>query len=324
MASLFNNSIGVIMTSKYKNKINPFEDLRSDAQNSNCGIYKITNLKNNKAYIGQSTDIKSRWNNHKRELKNDIHRNSHLQNAFNKYGEEAFEFRILEETFEENLDDAEEYWIDYFDSTNPRKGYNLREGANSYKHRQEIQEQVNLVRQLRKEERHYFKMRHINNKGGLTKLYEMAKENKTLKDVTLELEISDEYIREYLREQGFSGWRELVKQARTPKTDYSIIDDKGGVLFIMDQLINGIPIRTIAKNLNVKTKFINDYLAFKGFDIKEINKYISKWRIELVLENFGGMDYIKKNLKLGLSMNEISEECKISKKRLTEYLKEYS
>lgn len=312
------------MTSKYKNKINPFEDLRSDAQNSNCGIYKITNLKNNKAYIGQSTDIKSRWNNHKIELKNNTHRNSHLQNAFNKYGEEAFEFRILEETFEENLDDAEEYWIDYFDSTNPRKGYNLREGANSYKHRQEIQEQVNLVRQLRKEEAHYFKMRHINDNGGITKLYEMAKENRTLKDVTLELEVSDEYIREYLREQGFSGWRELVKQARTPKTDYSLIDEKGGVLFILDQLINGIPIRTIAKNLNVKTKFINDYLAFKGFDIKEINKYISKWRIELVLDNFGGLNYIKKNLELGLSLTEISEECKIPSGKLSKYLREYT
>ena len=312
------------MMSKYKNKINPFEDLRSDAQNSNCGIYKITNLKNNKAYIGQSTDIKTRWKNHKIELKNNSHRNSHLQNAFNKYGEEAFEFRILEETFEENLDDAEEYWIDYFDSTNPRKGYNLREGANSYKHRKEIQEQVNLVRELKREEAHYFKMRHINNKGGLTRLYEMAKENKTLKDVTLEFEVSEDYIREYLREQGFGGWRELVKQARTLIVDYSIIEEKGGVLFIIDQLINGNSIRSIAKNLNVKTKFINDYLNSKGLDSKEINKHISKWHVEVVLKNFGGVDYIKNNLELGLSLTEISEECKIPTTKLSKYLKENS
>ena len=312
------------MMSKYKNKINPFEDLKSNAQNSNCGIYKITNLKNNKVYIGQSTDIKARWNNHKLELKNNSHRNSHLQNAFNKYGEEAFEFRILEETFEENIDDAEEYWIDYFDSTNPNKGYNLRQGASSYKHRKEIQEQVNLVRELRKEEAHYFKMRHINNNGGLTKLYEMAKENRTQKDAASELEISEAYIREYLQEQGFSGWRELVKQARSPKNDYSIIDDKGGVLFIIDQLINGKSIRIIANDLNVKTKFIDDYLEFKGFDSKEINKYVSKWYVELGLKNFGGVNYIKNNLKLGLSMNEISEECKIPTKKLSKYLKEYA
>ena len=74
------------MLSKYP-KLDIFEDLESEVVNSNCGIYKITNLKNNKGYIGQSTDIKTRWINHKRELRNNIHRNPHLQNAFNKYGE---------------------------------------------------------------------------------------------------------------------------------------------------------------------------------------------------------------------------------------------
>ena len=312
------------MMSKYKNKINPFEDLKSDAQNSNCGIYKITNLKNNKAYIGQSTDIKRRWINHKLELKNNSHRNSHLQNAFNKYGEEAFEFRILEETFEENLDDAEEYWINYFDSTNPRKGYNLTYGGNNSKIREDIQEQMNLVKELRKLEAHYFKMRHINNNGGFTKLYAMAKENKSQKEASIELGIPQVYIREYLKEQGFSSWNQLIKQARGLKHDYSLIDKKGGVLFIIDQFIQGKSINTIAKELNVGNKLISDYLAFKGINSREARKYISKWGIELVLMYFGGVDYIKKNLKLGLSMDEISEECKIPKERLSKYLKENS
>ena len=310
--------------SKYENKPNIFEDLRSEYENSNCGIYKITNLKNNKVYIGQSIDIKARWNNHKLELKKNTHRNSHLQNAFNKYGEEAFEFRILEETFEENLDNAEEYWIDYFDSTNPRKGYNLREGANSYKHRKEIQEQVNLVRELRKEEAHYFKMRHINNNGGISRLYELAKENKTLKEVSLELEVPQTYIREYLKEQGISSWQRLVNDARGFKYDYSIIDERGGLLFIIDQLINGKTLKSISENLNVTSKFISDYLASKGTSSREIKKHISKWAVELELENFGGVNYIKKNLKLGLSLNEISEECKIPVPSLSKYLKEHA
>ena len=309
---------------KYNNKMNIFEDLRSDDENLNCGIYKITNLKNNKGYIGQSTDIESRWKNHKIELRNNTHNNSHLQSAFNKYGEEAFEFRILETTFEENLDNAEEYWINYFDSTNPDKGYNLTHGGNHSKKRWEIQDQINLLRELRREESHYFKMRHINNNGGFTKLYEMAKENKTQKEASLELGVHQNYIREYLREQGFTGWIELVKEARGFEDDYSIIDEKGGVLFIMDQLINGKTIRNIVKNFNVKTKFINDYLTYKGFDTKEVKKYISKLAVELELENFGGVDYIKNNLELGLSLTEISEECKIPTKKLSKYLKENS
>lgn len=307
---------------KYDNKMNIFEDLPSETDNSNCGIYKITNLKNNKGYIGQSADIKRRWKNHKIELKNNAHRNPHLQSAFNKYGEEAFEFRILEETTEENLDDAEEYWINYFNSTNPEKGYNLKYGGNSSKQREDIQEQLNLIRELRTQEAHYFKMRHINNNGGFTKLYRLARENKTLKDASLELEVPQNYIKEYLKEQGISSWKELVKQSRGFK--HSVIDENGGILFIIDQLVNGYSIKNIAENLNVTTEFINNYLASKGINSQQINRYISKWAIELELKNFGGVNYIKNNLELGLSMNEISEECKIPKYKLSEYLKKYS
>jgi len=310
--------------SKYENKANIFEDLHSDVENSNCGIYKITNLKNNKAYIGQSTDIKSRWNNHKIELRNNTHRNSHLQNSFNKYGEDAFEFRILERTFEENLDNAEEYWINYFDSTDPEKGYNLKYGGNYSRQREDVQEYINLVRQLRREEAHYFKMRHINNNGGLTKLYELAKENKTIKEVSLELEIPQDYIREYLKEQGISGWQTLVNEARGFKYDYSILDEKGGVVFIIDQLINGKTLKSISENLNVPSKFISDYLVSKGTSATEIRKYISKWSVEVGLENFGGLNYIKNNLKVGLSLDEISEECRIPPYTLSKYLKEHS
>ena len=310
--------------SKYENKENIFEDLHSDVENSNCGIYKITNLKNNKAYIGQSTDIKSRWNNHKIELRNNTHRNSHLQNSFNKYGEDAFEFRILERTFEENLDNAEEYWINYFDSTDPEKGYNLKHGGNYSRQREDVQEYINLVRQLRREEAHYFKMRHINNNGGLTKLYELAKENKTIKEVSLELEVPQVYIREYLKEQGISGWQTLVNEARGFKYDYSILDEKGGVVFIIDQLINGKTLKSISENLNVPSKFISDYLVSKGTSATEIRKYISKWSVEVGLENFGGLNYIKNNLKVGLSLDEISEECRISPYTLSKYLKEHS
>ena len=40
------------------------------------GIYSITNKLNNKKYIGQSLDIKSRWRQHIGELKKNNHANS--------------------------------------------------------------------------------------------------------------------------------------------------------------------------------------------------------------------------------------------------------
>lgn len=62
----------------------------------NCGIYVIKNNVNNKMYIGSSTNIKQRFTCHKSALRNNNHRNKHLQNAWNKYGEDNFEFIIIE------------------------------------------------------------------------------------------------------------------------------------------------------------------------------------------------------------------------------------
>lgn len=54
------------------------------------GIYKIVNVINGKYYVGSSNDIDCRIYNHFRKLKMNIHENSHLQNAWNFYGESFF------------------------------------------------------------------------------------------------------------------------------------------------------------------------------------------------------------------------------------------
>lgn len=81
---------------------------------SNCGIYKILNKINNKFYIGSSINIKRRWMHHKTYLNGGYHINKHLQNAWNKFGIENFEFLILEETSEEELLAKEQYYLDLY------------------------------------------------------------------------------------------------------------------------------------------------------------------------------------------------------------------
>lgn len=61
-----------------------------------AGIYEIKNKKNGHRYIGSSVSIKDRWNTHISNLRRNKHTSKHLQNAFNKYGEDAFEFSVLE------------------------------------------------------------------------------------------------------------------------------------------------------------------------------------------------------------------------------------
>jgi group I intron endonuclease len=90
------------------------------------GIYTITNIINNKIYIGYTINFLQRWSVHKHELKRNIHHNIHLQNAWNKYGEEAFEFEILEECEEQFLVSEEHYWCTILNTHNDKYGYNDR------------------------------------------------------------------------------------------------------------------------------------------------------------------------------------------------------
>lgn len=66
------------------------------------GIYSIDNITDGKSYIGSSVDIKHRWYRHLKKLRKNCHNNHHLQNAWNKYGEVNFTFRVLEESIPKN------------------------------------------------------------------------------------------------------------------------------------------------------------------------------------------------------------------------------
>lgn len=55
-----------------------------------CGIYKIVNKATGQCYVGQSQRIEKRIKEHFRLLRWGKHTNSHLQNAFNKYGADSF------------------------------------------------------------------------------------------------------------------------------------------------------------------------------------------------------------------------------------------
>ena len=61
------------------------------------GIYRILNTVNRKEYIGSSKDTDFRWRTHRAALRRGTHANIILQRSWNKYGEAAFVFEVLEE-----------------------------------------------------------------------------------------------------------------------------------------------------------------------------------------------------------------------------------
>ena len=73
------------------------------------GIYKITNLKNNKSYVGKSVNIDKRWKDHKSSARRGEQK--HLYNSMRHYGITYFQFSILEECEFEKLEDREKFYI---------------------------------------------------------------------------------------------------------------------------------------------------------------------------------------------------------------------
>ena len=63
---------------------------------TNCGIYKITNIKNKKVYIGSSVNLKSRKSAHFRTLERGEHPNTYLQKSFIKHGIANFKWDVIE------------------------------------------------------------------------------------------------------------------------------------------------------------------------------------------------------------------------------------
>ncbi len=90
------------------------------------GIYKIT-FPNGKNYIGRSNNIYRRMLEHNNDFRNHLP----IEYAIMKYGK-ITEFDILEEINPENIElsrERERYWINFYDSSNKKKGYNISLGG---------------------------------------------------------------------------------------------------------------------------------------------------------------------------------------------------
>ena len=91
-------------------------------------IYKITNLVNQKIYIGQTNNPKRRWAEHKCIARHNFKYKSALYNAMRFYGIKNFQFQIVEECEDEIMPSREAYYIQQWNTICPN-GYNLTPGG---------------------------------------------------------------------------------------------------------------------------------------------------------------------------------------------------
>lgn len=102
--------------------------MQTENENTMYSIYKITNIVNNKLYVGQTKrSLIKRWKSHVYESSSKKY-DMYLHNSIRKHGSEKFKIELIEECSKDNVYERERYWIQTLNSKQPY-GYNEHEGG---------------------------------------------------------------------------------------------------------------------------------------------------------------------------------------------------
>lgn len=97
-----------------------YEINKKKEYNFSC-IYLWTNLVNGKKYVGQTTCFHRRMKTYRY-----TYPNAYMEHAVKKHGVDNFDITILERDVPlDKLDEREQYWLDYYQSYDADKGYNI-------------------------------------------------------------------------------------------------------------------------------------------------------------------------------------------------------
>lgn len=113
-------------------------------------IYKITNLIDNKMYVGQtvSKNVNDRWCRHRYNAKQKT--NHPLYNSINKYGLANFKFESICSAFSlDNLNFLEKYFIEYYKTMDEYFGYNLTSGGDNKRYSEASKLKISISQKIR-------------------------------------------------------------------------------------------------------------------------------------------------------------------------------
>lgn len=233
------------------------------------GIYKI-NFPNGKSYIGLSTNIKRRMNEHNNHANlPDNSKDKHAVHfAIQKYGK-ITEFELLEKIPENDIDllkEREQYWIAYYDTFNKEKGYNLTEGGDGILTLQKLWKENQVLTDDQAEE-----VRKLLRDSQLTQ-----------KEIAEQFNVNDSIIK-YIN-HGISYYKEGIDYPIREKylgSKLKSVRDNGYNLInedilktVHEYLIqNELTYKEIANNLDINPKLISsincgryDYYKLKGYN----------------------------------------------------------
>lgn len=115
------------------------------------GIYVIVHRDSGRWYVGQSKNIEKRWATHRSDLRSAIHVNSRLQNAWTKYGEDAFDFAVLILAPVWMLNDLEQAYLDDPQTSQFNIGKDATSGMRGRTHTKECRDMISKIQIGRKQ-----------------------------------------------------------------------------------------------------------------------------------------------------------------------------
>lgn len=256
-----------------------------------CGIYCIENLINHKKYIGSSINIYQRWSNHKSDLRGNRHHNNHLQDAWNKYGENNFKFSIIELCDEAEIKEREQY---YLDTLYPFKqnGYNIEKYSN------------NTINNMNKEFYQSDKV-HFTNKNSIKKdvviqICELlCNTDMTLEDIAHTCNTNKNVVKKIYYKITFRNISDkYIFRKRPSRKEYiQNINDKieSHINEIIDDLSSGMNRELISKKYEVPISYLNKMVNNEIFieETKNINIKRVDCRSKEVKQFDGSMNLIQ-------------------------------
>lgn len=113
------------------------------------GIYAVYNETAGKVYIGSAKILSRRWDEHKKLLRRNKHKNPHLQSSWNLHSEKSFIFIIIEFVNFETLLEREQYWLDKISETYEIYNCNLKvSGFHGRQHSEETKRKISETKKL--------------------------------------------------------------------------------------------------------------------------------------------------------------------------------
>lgn len=252
------------------------------------GIYKITNISDKKIYIGQTVNYRKRKTSHLNSLKNGNHHNEHLQRAFDKYGESAFEIELIKECTTEELDEMEKHYIKELDACNHDKGYNMMYGGQAYRNfTKEVRQKMSIARKGMKFSDEHREKISLAQKGKAISQTSINKANATKKKLRIHC---------------------------GEKNPNALISDNVAENVIID-LLDAVPVKNISEKYQVSNDVVYNIMYNKSYkhimpdvrkDLTNRTSILQKDKIELAVEM-----YLQ-----GSSQNEVSQTLGVSRNTL--------